>query len=151
MNPNQAVLNNLGLGHLKGVVKAAIYLDAYNRLPRVEVEIVPLGVPQPAGHQLYTTELTLRPPKPPAFDLEAMCADAMERIQSAIDEMATDAHHRTARSFVAARYACGVPIREQHLAAMGPLWTGRWLSFERFGDTEPQYIPTEPIEEGTPT
>lgn len=150
MNPNQAVLNNLGLGHLKGVVKAAIYLDGYDKMPRVEVEMLPLDVRQFAAHEIYTTELTLRPPKPPAFDLEAMSAAAMERIQSAIDDMATDARHRTARSFVAARYACDVPIREQHLAAMGPLWTGRWLSFERLGDTEPQYIPTEPIEEGTP-
>lgn len=150
MNPNQAVLNNLGLGHLKGVVKAAIYLDAYDKLPRVEVEMVPLGVPQPAEHQLYTTELTLRPPKPPAFDLDAMCAAAMSRVQAQIDVAATVERSLTARSFVAARLACGVPIRQQHLDAMGPLRTGHWEPIEQFGDTEPQFFPTEPFEAGVP-
>jgi hypothetical protein len=150
MSLNQTVLNNLGLGHLKGVVKAAIYLDGYDKVPRVEVEMVPLGMPQSVERQLYTTELTLRPPKPPAFDLDAMCAAAMGRIQSHIDAAATEASHHIARSLVAARYACGAPIREQHLAAMGPLWNERWVSFETFYDTEPQFFPTEPIEEGAP-
>lgn len=144
--PAQAVLDNLGLGHLKNVTKATIYLSP-GLLPRVEFETVLPGPLPDITHHLYTTELTLRPPKPAAFDLDAMCAAAMGRIQAAIDDMAADARYTTARSFVAARWACVVPIRTHHIEAMGPL-RGKWLECQPISDAESEWIPVGPIEEG---
>lgn len=76
-HPAMAVLENLGLSHIKGITQAHIHLDGADRLPRVELEVEIWNPPAAPRYQLITTELKVQEDR---LDLDALCAEALNTV-----------------------------------------------------------------------